>query len=230
MTDIDGRLAEIPSPPPRLRLVGDDALLMTRKALAIVGTRDPDQAEALLAYQLGAAAAARGFLVVSGLALGIDGAAHRGALSAGQTVAFLGCGLANISPRSHRGLAGEILKADGFLASEVTDDAVTRPQYLIARNRLVSGLSDATVVIASGLDGGTMHTVRFAVQQRQKVFCPAISGIGGDGVKALLQVPGSELSGTSKAFRRVKMEASDPIGIPFSDIDELLDDIDQKNT
>lgn len=198
---LEGPLASIPSPPPLLRCVGDVSLL-GRKGVAIVGTRRPSDVETQLSHQLGEALAKRGEVVVSGLALGIDGAAHRGALSAGGlTVAFLGCGLGKISPASHRPLARQIYEGAGLLASEQENYQEARPQHLIARNRLISGLAKAVIVIASGIDGGTMHTVRFAFEQGRAVYCPDSAGVGGDGVRLLLSTPAPEVALRSKALK-----------------------------
>ncbi len=145
------------------------------RAVAIIGTRTPPPASAALAERIAAALAARGWTIVSGLALGIDTAAHRGALNVGgRTLAVLGCGAAMVYPPANRQLA-ETITQQGALLSETHPLATVSRQSLIARNRITSGLSRAVIVIqAGGKDSGSMSTVRRAREQGRPVF--AFSG------------------------------------------------------
>lgn len=140
------------------------------RAVALVGTRHPSRAGQHVAVELAACAADHGWTVVSGLAAGIDGAAHQGALAAGgRTLAVLGSGMRNIYPPPHRALAGQIA-AQGAVLAEVSPDARPHSAALVARNRLISGLSRAVIVVESGVTSGSMHAARFAGDQGRLVL------------------------------------------------------------
>ena len=141
------------------------------QAVSIVGTREPSSRVARLAYQVGAALAEAGCTIVSGLALGIDTAAHQGALSveAGRSIAVLGSGVLNIYPPENHTLALDIASR-GVVMSEVHPAASTSAPRLVARNRIISGLSRAVIVVATDADGGAMHAARFAQRQGRPVF------------------------------------------------------------
>jgi DNA processing protein len=165
--------------PPVLFVRGTLAVVDSR-AVAIVGTRSPTPRSAELAHTLGCGLARLGWTVVSGLALGIDAAAHRGALSAGgRTLAVLGSGVLSVYPKRHADLAAEVA-AQGALLCEVHPRAhVSRPS-LIARNRITSGLSRAVIVVQSSTDGGSLNTARWARGQGRAVFSIVGGGEGGD--------------------------------------------------
>lgn len=146
-------------------LLGDDT-----PAAAIVGTRRPTRAAREMALSLAETLASEGWGVVSGLALGIDTAAHSGALSGGGiTVAVLGSGLSAIYPPSNAALA-ERITASGALLSEVHPAATPNGPTLVARNRLISGLSDVVIVVEAGLDSGSLHAARFAQVYGRALF------------------------------------------------------------
>lgn len=146
------------------------------QSVAVVGTRQPTPAARRLTEALSAALAARGWIVVSGLAWGVDMAAHAGALQTGQTVAILGGGLERIQPRKHA-LAGRIATS-GLLLSEQPPESPPSPPGLVARNRLISGLSRATIVIEAGENSGSLYTARFAYRQGRPIFAVANSSAG----------------------------------------------------
>jgi DNA processing protein len=128
--------------------------------------------------------AKRDWTVVSGLALGIDAAAHQGALDAGgRTLAVLGCGVLRMYPPANLSLAESILK-HGSVLSEFHPESGVNAQNLVARNRVTSGLSCAVIVVQSGEDSGSMSTARRAWQQGRIVF--AVTG-GDQGCEALLE-------------------------------------------
>ena len=138
--------------------------------IAIVGTRYPSQVAKILTLQLSMKLARAGCTIVSGLALGIDAAAHASALEAGgHTVAVLGSGVLNIYPPQNRLLAKRILES-GALVSEAHPRLAPNAQRLVSRNRIISALSGAVIVIESDVDGGAMHTARFAREQGRKVY------------------------------------------------------------
>ncbi|HEX5067176.1 MAG TPA: DNA-processing protein DprA [Myxococcota bacterium] len=158
------RLALLREPPPVLAVRGDAALL-GRRAVAIVGARAASAYGRAAARRLAAELAGAGLVVVSGLARGIDAAAHEGALEAGgATVAVLACGVEQVYPPEHRGLA-ERIAASGALVSELPPGTPPRAAHFPLRNRLISGLSEALVVVEARLKSGSLHTVRHAFDQ-----------------------------------------------------------------
>lgn len=165
--------------PPRLTNISDPPeKLFVRGALppheiptvAIVGTRKATHEGRETARAFARELAARGIVIVSGLALGIDGAAHEGALDArGKTVAVLGCGVDAIYPPSHESL-GRRVEASGAILSEYPAGTPTYPNQFLARNRLISGLSDAVVIIEAPIASGALATARHAAYQGREVF------------------------------------------------------------
>ena len=162
-------LLHIPDPPAQLWLRGD-ASLLTRTAVAIVGSRRASPASLDIARRLAADLARVGLAVVSGLARGCDAAAHRGALDAGGvTVAVLGSGLDVIYPPEHRSLAEEIARS-GVLLSEFPPGAPPLPGHFRQRNRLISGLSRGVVVIEANDKSGSLITAGCALSQGREVM------------------------------------------------------------
>lgn len=140
-------------------------------AVALVGTRQPTPAGIATAFWLASALAGRGLVIVSGLAIGIDTAAHRGALAAaaGRTFAVPGSGLRALHPRQNAALAREI-SARGALISEMHPDTRVSPQVLMARNRIVGGLSRAVIVVEAGVQGGSLPTAERARRNGRLLF------------------------------------------------------------
>ena len=170
------RLREMKHPPMALYALGE-LKPEDGEGVAIVGTRKPGIAAAKLTLALSYELADRGFTIISGLAVGIDTQAHRGALQTrfGRTMAVLGSGLDTIHPPSNQALAQQI-RQRGALLSEHPTGTPLSAQHLVARDRLISGLSRAVIVIETAIDGGAMHCAEFARQQN----------------RLLLAVPGSK--------------------------------------
>ena len=162
-------LAEIADPPPVLWLRGDVTAL-NPPAVAIVGSRAGTVYACEVGRILGADLGSRGVCVVSGLARGVDSAAHRGVLAAGgRTIAVLGSGVDVVYPPEHAGLGGEIAR-NGLLVSELPPGTTPRPAYFPLRNRLISGLSRAVVVVEASERSGSLITARLALEQGRDVM------------------------------------------------------------
>jgi DNA processing protein len=174
-------LTTIADPPPVLWVRGRiDAL--SAPAVAIVGSRAASPYALAVAEQLAADLAAHGLVIVSGLARGVDSAAHRGALSGGgTTVAVLGSGVDIVYPPEHASLAGAI-EAAGAVISELLPGTHPHQRFFPLRNRIISGLSRAVVVIEAGEKSGSLITARCALDQGRDV----------------LAVPGNVLSGRNR--------------------------------
>ncbi len=181
-------LAEIPAPPPLLYVRGD-LLPADRQAVAIVGTRRMTAYGRDLTASIAAGLGRAGVTVVSGLALGVDGVAHREALEAGgRTLAVKGCGLAHPYPAAHRELSGDIV-GNGALLSEYPPDRKPDAANFPARNRIISGLSLGTVVVEAPERSGALITVSFAADQGREVFVVPgdVRSVASAGCNALLR-------------------------------------------
>jgi DNA processing protein len=163
------QLAAVPGMPPALFIEGDPALL-ARPQVAIVGSRAASAAGREIAYDFAARLAAHGFAITSGLAAGIDAAAHRGALAAGGvTVAVCGTGLDRVYPAEHRPLAQEIATR-GALVSEFPTGTPPVAHNFPRRNRLMSGLARGVLVIEAAARSGSLITARLAGEQGREVM------------------------------------------------------------
>lgn len=163
-------LAELHDPPARLYVRGDRAEVLARPAVAVVGARSCSGYGAQVARGLGRDLAGAGVVVVSGLARGIDGEAHRGALEGGgPTVAVLGCGIDRDYPRTNAALAARIATT-GLVVSEYAPGTEPAPWRFPARNRIVAGLALATVVVEARSRSGALITADFALELGREVF------------------------------------------------------------
>jgi len=179
-------LAAIVDPPPVLWVRGQLTAL-ERPAVAIVGSRAGSAYALTVAEQLAMELAGEGVSVVSGLARGVDSAAHRGALSAGGcTIAVLGSGADVIYPPEHGPLADDIV-SQGAVISELVPGTPPRPRFFPQRNRIISGLARAVVVVEAGDKSGSLITARTALDQGRDV----------------LAVPGSILNGRNRGGHRL---------------------------
>ena len=173
------RLRQIPDPPLTLAVRGT-LVDPDEPAVAVVGTRRASEYGRRLADEIARGLAQAGITVVSGLAAGIDAAAHRGALAAGgRTIAVLGTGIDRVYPSWHADLARAIA-AQGSLVSEFACGVEPRPHHFPRRNRVISGLSLGTVVIEAAEQSGSLITAAFAVQQNRQVYAvPGPLGVAG---------------------------------------------------
>ena len=169
--DFPPLLTEIARAPFGLYIVG--AYDHTHPTVALVGTRRATSEGLRIAKQFACNLATQGIVVASGLALGIDGAAHAGALTSGAccaTVAVLPCGLDDVYPKSHANLANEIVRTGGALISEYPFGTQSFPLNFLERNRIVSGISSGTVVIEAPVGSGALVTAKLALDQNREVF------------------------------------------------------------
>jgi DNA processing protein len=163
-------LQEVARPPALLYVKGNQACLSFPQ-LAIVGSRNPTPGGRDNAFAFARYLAAHGFTITSGLALGIDGAAHQGALAAaGHTIAVFGTGIDRIYPSRHRQLAEQILAEGGAWVSEFPLATRSHAGNFPQRNRLISGLSLGTLVVEAAVQSGSLITARLALQQNREVF------------------------------------------------------------
>jgi len=170
--------------------------LMQRPRIAIVGSRKVSTYGQTVTRQLAQELAARGVVIVSGLAIGVDALAHRAALDVGGlTMAVLPGTVEQIYPRHHTNLANDILQGGGALVSEYPPDMPALRHHFVARNRIVAGLADALLITEAAENSGTMHTARFALGQGMDV----------------LVVPGNITSPTSKGTNNLIKSGATPV-------------------
>ena len=157
--------------PPTLLYVKGNAELLNRHAIAIVGTRRPTPYGNQMAERLARDLAARGLLIVSGLARGIDATAHKGALSSpqGATVGILGCGIDVIYPKENRKIFAEI-EERGAIISEFPMGTFPAPQNFPIRNRIIAGMARGVVVVEGAQYSGSLITARLAMESGREVF------------------------------------------------------------
>jgi DNA processing protein len=198
-------LAALPDPPPALFLVGDPAMLR-RPQIAVVGSREATPQGLRTAERFGKALASAGLTVTSGLARGIDAAAHQGALSCpgGSTVAVVATGPDRVYPSVHRRLAHRIAD-QGLVVSLWPVGTVARPAHFPQRNRVISGLSLGTLVVEAAVRSGSLITARLAAEQGRSVYA----------------VPGSILSPVSRGCHRLIQEGAQLVESP----DDILEDL-----
>ena len=202
-------LLEISDPPPLLYAKGNLALL-NQPSLAIVGSRNASVQGEKNAEAFASDLCHQGLCVVSGLALGIDGAAHRGALKAnGATIAVVGTGLDIVYPAKHRDLAHQIVER-GLIISEFALGTPSKPQNFPKRNRIISGLSLGCLVVEANLQSGSQITARLAAEQGREVFA----------------IPGSIHSPMSKGCHQLIKQGAKLVDC----IQDILDELDIKKS
>jgi len=163
------QLKEIADPPPILFVRGNPDLLSLPQ-IAIVGSRNPSALGKETAFSFARTLSLYGFVITSGLALGIDGASHRGALYAkGYTVAVAGTGLDRVYPARHKELATEIVNT-GVMISEFPPGTTAKANHFPRRNRIISGLCQGLLVVEAAKQSGSLITARMALEQNREVF------------------------------------------------------------
>ena len=207
-------LPHIPDPPKKLFIRGKLPAKRV-KTVAIVGTRKPSAYGREIATKIASECAKNGIVVVSGLALGIDSIAHRAAIdSGGKTIAVLANGVDKIYPRSHEDLGQKILQTNGAILSEYPNNTPARPWQFLARNRIVSGLADAVVIIEAASRSGTLSTANHALDQGKEIFA----------------VPGNITSPLSAGCNQLIKNGANPLTSVEDLLDFLIPDRFEKQT
>lgn len=195
--------------PPRLLFCHGRKELLCEPQIAVVGSRQPSAAGKEDAYLFAHALASNGLTVTSGMAAGIDGAAHRGALEAfGNTVAVLGCGIDRIYPREHANLYARIA-ARGLLVSEYPPGTGPKPYQFPVRNRIISALSLGVLVVEASVDSGSLITAKLALEQNREVFA----------------MPGSIHNPVAKGCHKLLREGAKLVESVEDILEELNDDL-----
>jgi DNA processing protein len=205
-------LAAIHDPPPSLFLRGAAGVdLLERPAVAVVGARSCSSYGRAVARMLGRELAAAGLVVVSGMARGIDGEVHRGALEAGETIAVLGCGIDRDYPAAHRELARRICER-GLVVSEYEPGVEPAPWRFPARNRIIAGLCQATVVVEARERSGALITADFALEEGREVLAvpgEITSGLSA-GTNALLRLGATPVTCSADVLEAFGIEPAEP--------------------
>lgn len=192
-------LKQIYSPPVLFWMKGN-AEALNLPSMAVVGTRNPTAYGRKLAEKFSTELVKEGLCIVSGLAYGIDGVAHRIALDAGgKTVAVLGSGIDNLYPKKHSALANDIIKAGGAVITEFFPGAAPDAGNFPVRNRIVSGMSLGVLVVESGVQGGSMITAELGLDQNREIFAVphSLENLTGSGCNYLIK------RGTAKLVQSV---------------------------
>ena len=204
-TDYPARLRNIPDPPKQLYCTGNTELLNVR-SIGVVGARKNTVYGKNVALMIGKRLAESGLAVTSGLALGIDAYSHEGALEAdGKVIGVLGSGIDRMTPQRNRGLMIRGLDKGGLVVSEYPPEAEGHRGSFPERNRIISGLSEALVVVEAGLDSGSLITAKHAAEQGRTVYA----------------VPGNINSQTSIGCNLLIRDGAVPLII----IDDMIRDI-----
>jgi DNA processing protein len=205
-------LAAIHDPPSALFLRGAaPEELLDRPAVAVVGARSCSAYGRAVARSLGRELAAAGLVVVSGMARGIDGEVHRGALEAGETVAVLGCGIDRDYPAAHAELARRICER-GLVVSEYEPGVEPAPWRFPARNRIIAGLCHATVVVEARERSGALITADFALEEGREVLAVPgeITSALSSGTNALLRLGATPVTCTADVLESFGLEPAEP--------------------
>ena len=223
-------LLQIADPPLLLYLVGQVETLQHPRRLAIVGSRNPTPQGQQNARQFAQALGEAGVCVVSGLALGIDGAAHEGALAGGApTIAVVGTGLDRVYPRRHLALAHQIAE-QGALISEYPLGTPPLAPNFPRRNRLIAGLAQGTLVVEAAMQSGSLITARMAAEQGREVFAipGSIHAPQSRGCHALIRQGAKLVESAQDILEDLRITSPsasagpEPIDDPLADPEDLL--------
>lgn len=217
-------LQHIPTPPKQLWVRGTPLSEITQQpCLAVIGSRAVTPYGRMVVQQLLPELCRHGVVIVSGLALGTDALAHRTALEhKGITIAVLPASVNEVYPASHRQLAQSILDSGGALVSEYPDGTPARREHFIARNRIVSGMSQAVLIIEAAEKSGTLHTANFALEQgRDVLIVPGnITSAQSVGTNNLLKAGATPVTNSKDILRVLGVETTERQTELFADTPE----------
>jgi DNA processing protein len=218
-------LAAVFDPPVGLFVYGEEEVaLLERPAVAVVGARSCSPYGASVARTLGRELAAAGLVVVSGLARGVDSEAHRGVVEAGgSTVAVLGCGIDRVYPAAHAELALRI-REHGLIVSEYAPGVEPAPWRFPARNRIIAGLADATVVVEARERSGALITADLALEEGREVFAVPgeITSALSAGTNALLRVGATALTSVGDVLEAFGIAPVERAAVELSSLAERV--------
>lgn len=210
---IPERLQRLPQPPKQLFVQGYLEALLESPCVAIVGSRKVSTYGRQVTEQFARVLAERGVTIISGLAFGVDSIAHRAALEAGgKAIAVLPTPLDRIYPASHRQLATDLLEQGGALVTEYASDDDTYPSSFVARNRLIAGLADATLIPEAALKSGSLHTARFTLELGKDVLAVPgnITSPVSEGTNNLVRVGATPITSVDDLLFALKLPANAP--------------------
>jgi DNA processing protein len=213
-SDFPATLKSIPTPPKVLYVRGAAlSQILNRPCVTVIGSRKVSAYGKAVTIMLTTELARAGVVIVSGLAIGVDGIAHRAALDAGGlTVAVLPGSVDDIYPRSHYQLAMRILEQGGALISEYPSGMPAYPGNFIARNRIASGLSQAVLITEAAEKSGTLHTARFALEQGKDVLAVPgnITSPTSAGTNNLIKTGAAAVTSADDIFHALGIQAKAP--------------------
>lgn len=207
-------LKHIGGPPKQLFVLREIHHLLEQPRLAVVGSRRVTPYGRNVTKQLAGEAAKQGLVIVSGLALGVDAIAHQAALDVGgKTIAVLPSAVDEIYPRSHVQLAREILKNGGALISEYPAGTEPYPANFVARNRIVSGISDGVLITEAAEKSGTLHTANFALEQGKTVMAVPgnINSELSKGTNSLIKAGATPVTSSKDIFEALKIDVEEGV-------------------
>jgi DNA processing protein len=216
--DFPPLLGAIHDPPPGLFVRGAEGETLRRPTVAVVGARACSPYGSQVARMLGRELAAAGLVVVSGLARGVDGEAHRGALDAGgTTVSVLGCGIDRDYPAAHAELGARI-RASGLAVSEYAPGVEPAPWRFPARNRIIAGLSAVTIVVEARERSGALITADLALEEGRDVFSVPgeITSALSAGTNDLLRLGAAPLLGSSDVLELFGLTGPEPMAVELT--------------
>lgn len=222
------KLRSINNPPKKLYVLGNKDIL-NDNGIAIVGSRDCTKDGIKNAIMFAANIAKEGFAVISGMAKGIDAAAHKGALEVnGKTIAVLGGGPRNIFPLENKEIYEKILEMNGAIVSEYPGKTETKSERFRQRNRIVSGLSLGVLVVEAEFRSGTSITARFAKEQGKDIFCipNSIMNKKGRGTNILIQKGAKLVLSPKEIIENYIDKATNQISIQDLECYNKIDDFD----
>jgi DNA processing protein len=217
-------LREIADPPPLLFVRGNPELLALPQ-IAIVGSRNPTKSGIETAVSFAFTLSRQGFVITSGLALGIDAASHQGALNAkGYTIAVAGTGLDRVYPARHIDLATQIVNT-GAMVSEFPPGTLAKANHFPRRNRIISGLCQGLLVVEAAKESGSLITARMAMEQNREVFAipGSIHNPLARGCNALIREGAKLVETTQDIFEEFNQYFQQDINIETSKLQTTLD-------